>query len=267
MRSACRSTRRRGCPICRSNCRSGVLRRSRHSTRKCMSVPPAYPNGSTPRFSAAPLQPACAQRPRVATVRRPPAGRAGSASVPVRWVRTRASSSSRWNGLAMKSTAPSARPCTRPFTSRAALRNMTGISWVSTPVFSLRHTSNPSMPGIRMSKRTRFGRQSWTDCSASSRCRRSSPDSPPPSERLSAIAGIPDARRARTIYYGYGALAGGTRRLVACSKAYPNSINRGSLQAMPVKLTPKGLGFALNPGGKASFGALSAIPNGTITVG
>src|SRR5712691_2787120 len=66
---------------------------------------------------------------------------------------------------------------------------------------------------------------------------------------------------------GYGALAGGTRRFVACSKAYPISINRGSLQAIPVKLTPNGLGFALNPDGKGSFGAFGAIPNGTISVG
>ena len=73
--------------------------------------------------------------------------------------------------------------------------------------------------------------------------------------------------RSQAICLHYGALAGATRRLVACSKAYPNSINRGSLQAMPVKLTPNGLGFALNPDGNVSFGAFWAIPNGTITVG
>src|SRR5262245_28378962 len=38
----------------------------------------------------------------------------------------------------------------------------------------------------------------------------------------------------------YGAIAGGTRFLVACSNAYASSIRRGSLQAMPVKLTPYG---------------------------
>ena len=65
----------------------------------------------------------------------------------------------------------------------------------------------------------------------------------------------------------YGALAGGTRRLVACSNAYPSSISRGSLQAIPVKLTPKGLGFAENPEGKGSLGPFGTAPNGTITVG
>jgi hypothetical protein len=41
-----------------------------------------------------------------------------------------------------------------------------------------------------------------------------------------------------------GVDAGGTRRFVACSKAYANSISRGSLQAPPVKPTPKGAAFA-----------------------
>ena len=38
----------------------------------------------------------------------------------------------------------------------------------------------------------------------------------------------------------HGADGGGTRRRVACSNAYASSISRGSLQAMPVKLTPYG---------------------------
>src|SRR5437667_12780468 len=65
---------------------------------------------------------------------------------------------------------------------------------------------------------------------------------------------------------GYGN-AGGTRRLVACSKAYPSSMSRGSLQAMPVTLTPKATGFASNASGIGGKGAFGTIPNGTITVG
>src|SRR3989442_16007433 len=65
---------------------------------------------------------------------------------------------------------------------------------------------------------------------------------------------------------GYGN-AGGTRRLVACSKAYPSSMSRGSLQAMPVKLTPNGPGFASNASGNGGKGAFGTVPNGTITVG
>lgn len=36
----------------------------------------------------------------------------------------------------------------------------------------------------------------------------------------------------------YGADAGGTRFFVACSNAYARAISRGSLHAIPVKLTP-----------------------------
>ena len=42
---------------------------------------------------------------------------------------------------------------------------------------------------------------------------------------------------------------GGTRRLVACSKAKASSMSFGSLHAPPVKLTPKGDGFGLKPSG------------------
>ena len=41
-------------------------------------------------------------------------------------------------------------------------------------------------------------------------------------------------------------------------------MSRGSLHAVPVKLTPKGEGLATNPGGICPFGT---VPNGTITVG
>lgn len=44
-------------------------------------------------------------------------------------------------------------------------------------------------------------------------------------------------------------------------------MSRGSLHARPVKLTPKGDGFASKPCGNASRGALGTVPNGTITVG
>jgi hypothetical protein len=37
-----------------------------------------------------------------------------------------------------------------------------------------------------------------------------------------------------------GAPGGGTRRFVICSKAYPSSMRRGSLHALPVKLMPNG---------------------------
>jgi hypothetical protein len=55
------------------------------------------------------------------------------------------------------------------------------------------------------------------------------------------------------------------RRFVACSKAKPISIKRGSLQAIPVKLIPKGDGLGSNPGGNAPL--LGTIPNGTMMVG
>ncbi len=60
---------------------------------------------------------------------------------------------------------------------------------------------------------------------------------------------------------------GGTRFLVACSKAYAISSSRGSLHARPVKLTPKGDGRASKPAGKGGVGALGTRPKGTITVG
>ena len=36
---------------------------------------------------------------------------------------------------------------------------------------------------------------------------------------------------------------------------------------MPVKLTPNGAGFALNPSGKGTFEAPATVPNGTIAGG
>ena len=60
---------------------------------------------------------------------------------------------------------------------------------------------------------------------------------------------------------------GGVRFLVACSKAYASSIKCGSLQAVPVKLTPKGAGMALNQSGNGGFGSCRTMPNGTMTVG
>ena len=61
--------------------------------------------------------------------------------------------------------------------------------------------------------------------------------------------------------------AGGVRRFVACSKAYARPRSFGSLQATPVKLTPKGEGSALKPAGSMGVGAFGTLPNGTITVG
>src|SRR5688572_26185890 len=86
-----------------------------------------------------------------------------------------------------------------------------------------------------------------------------------------------------SVIVGYGAPGGGTRRLVACSNAYASSISRGSLHAVPVKLTPYGAGCSVNPGGYGFGGGAGApvgdgagpggggagtnSPNGTITVG
>jgi hypothetical protein len=65
----------------------------------------------------------------------------------------------------------------------------------------------------------------------------------------------------------YGADGGGMRRFVACSKAYASSSRRGSLHAMPVKLTPKGARLASKVPGNAGVGLFATSPNGTITVG
>jgi hypothetical protein len=43
-----------------------------------------------------------------------------------------------------------------------------------------------------------------------------------------------------------GALAGGNRKCVACSKAYARPMSRGSLNARPEKVTPAGPSFASN---------------------
>ena len=64
-----------------------------------------------------------------------------------------------------------------------------------------------------------------------------------------------------------GVLGGGTRFFVACSNAYASSISRGSLHAMPVKLTPNGAGFASKPSGNGGVGAFGTSANGTMTVG
>src|SRR6476660_5609307 len=60
---------------------------------------------------------------------------------------------------------------------------------------------------------------------------------------------------------------GGTLRFVACSNAYASSRSFGSLQAMPVKLTPYGVGLASKPAGNAGVGAFGTNANGTMTVG
>src|SRR5262249_18722049 len=65
----------------------------------------------------------------------------------------------------------------------------------------------------------------------------------------------------------HGKLGGGTRRLVAASNAYASSIRRGSLQAIPVKLTPNGAGWALNTSGMGGLTVFGTSANGTITVG
>src|SRR5687767_883964 len=44
-------------------------------------------------------------------------------------------------------------------------------------------------------------------------------------------------------------------------------MSRGSLHAVPVKLTPKGDGRGAKPSGNGGIGALGTIPNGTVTVG
>ena len=50
-------------------------------------------------------------------------------------------------------------------------------------------------------------------------------------------------------------------------EAYPSSSSRGSLHAVPVKLTPNGVGFASKPSGNGGVGAFGDSPKGTITVG
>src|SRR6266542_144261 len=64
-----------------------------------------------------------------------------------------------------------------------------------------------------------------------------------------------------------GADGGGTRRFVACSKAYASSMRRGSAHDIAVKLTPYGAGRALYPPGNGGVAAFGTKPNGTMTVG
>ncbi len=83
-----------------------------------------------------------------------------------------------------------------------------------------------------------------------------------------AMCGCTNGRRKRqqrvTIYGNSG---GAIRFFVACSNEYASSIRRGSLHAIPVKLTPIGPGFASNPGGNGGVGAFGTNANGTMTVG
>ncbi len=55
--------------------------------------------------------------------------------------------------------------------------------------------------------------------------------------------------------------------MVACSNEYASSMSRGSLQAMPVKLTPIGPGLASKPSGNGGVGVFGINANGTMTVG
>ena len=63
-----------------------------------------------------------------------------------------------------------------------------------------------------------------------------------PSTSRSNAASSPSGRMLIALPPDQGVEGGGTRRFVACSKAYPSSIRRPSLQAIPVNVTPKGAG-------------------------
>lgn len=58
---------------------------------------------------------------------------------------------------------------------------------------------------------------------------------PPRAGREGVAAAFYSSEGVAAAFYGSG---GGTLRLVACSKAYASSISRGSLHAVPAKLTP-----------------------------
>jgi len=75
------------------------------------------------------------------------------------------------------------------------------------------------------------------------------------------------ATRRKCARGAHGNNGGGTRFFVACSNAYASSISFGSLHAIPVKLTPYGVGLALKPAGNAGAGAFGTNANGTMTVG
>src|SRR5437762_14077880 len=75
------------------------------------------------------------------------------------------------------------------------------------------------------------------------------------------------ATRRKCARGAHGNNGGGTRFFVACSNAYASSISFGSLHAIPVKLTPKGDGFASKPAGNAGVGAFATSAYGTMTVG
>jgi hypothetical protein len=79
------------------------------------------------------------------------------------------------------------------------------------------------------------------------------------------LTGVMSTRDAFAVYLESG---GGTLFLVACSKAYASSINRGSLHETPTNPTPKGAaGFASDPLRNGGFGAFGIIPNGTTMIG
>ena len=82
-----------------------------------------------------------------------------------------------------------------------------------------------------------------------------------------AITPRAEGRGPRAEVRRYGKSGGGTLRFVACSNAYASRSSVGSLHAIPVNVTPYGLGFALNVSANAGVGAFGTIPNGTITDG
>ena len=86
---------------------------------------------------------------------------------------------------------------------------------------------------------------------------------------LTPAPGVVRLRSETSVLTGvsYGIPGGGTRRIVACSKAHAYSISRGSLHAIPAKLTPNGRGFGSKPSGIGGSGSVWAKANGTMTIG
>jgi hypothetical protein len=80
-------------------------------------------------------------------------------------------------------------------------------------------------------------------------------------------AGISNRHVATYRQVTYRANDGATRRFVACSNANASSTRRGSLHAIPLKLTPNGAGCAMKPSGNGRVSAFGTKPKGTITVG
>src|SRR5687767_2238954 len=85
--------------------------------------------------------------------------------------------------------------------------------------------------------------------------------------RRPRAAAAPEAGVAAGRRSSFYSICGGTLFLVACSKAYAMRMSVGSLQGMPVKLTPNGDGFALNDSGNGGVGAFGTNAKGTVTVG